>query len=87
MPDSNLQYRLVGHEREFEGRRPRVPVWIEAVLATRLTEDELREPHAHRLVHPQPRAAGHHAIPVSDAEATRLLELCEEHGATVEPDM
>lgn len=42
LPDSNFEYRLAGHEHEFEGRRPRVPVWIESVLDTRLTEDELR---------------------------------------------
>ena len=37
-----FEYRLAGHEDEFEGRRPRVPVWIESVLDARLTDGELR---------------------------------------------
>ncbi len=87
LPDSNLQYRLVGHEREFEGHRPRVPVWIESVLDTRLTEDELREVLTLAGLSILNRVRrGITQFPVSNAEAKRLLELCDERGATVEPD-
>jgi hypothetical protein len=87
LPDSNLEYRLPGHEQEFEGRRPRVPVWIESVLDTRLTEDELRlEPTLARLSILNRVRRGITQFRVTDSEAKRLLELCEERGAALPPD-
>ena len=86
LPDSNLEYRLTGHEHEFEGRRPRVPVWIESVLDTRLNEDELRlEPTlAGRSILNRVRR-GITQFPVTGPEAERLLKLCEERGAAQQP--
>ena len=87
LPDSNLQYRLAGHEHEFEGRRPRVPVWIEAVLEERLTEDELRlQPTLAGLSILNRVRRGITQFPVSEAEANRLLELCKAFGPTGECD-
>jgi EVE domain len=84
LPDSNYEYRLAGHQAEFEGRYPRVPVWIESVLDTRLTEDELRlEPTLAGLSILNRVRRGITQFPVTAAEAARLLELCEERGATL----
>jgi hypothetical protein len=51
-----------------------------------LTEDELRqEPTLASLSILNRVRRGITQFPVSNAEAKRLLELCEERGATVEP--
>ena len=85
LPDSNFEYRLAARKHEFEGRRPRVPVWIESVLDTRLTEDELRlEPTLAGLSILNRVRRGVTQFPVTAAEAERLLELCEERGATLQ---
>ena len=84
LPDSNYEYLVAGHEHEFEGRDPRVPVWIEAVLDARLTEDELRlEPTLAGLSILNRVRRGITQFPVTAVEAERLLELCEQRGVTL----
>jgi hypothetical protein len=87
LPDDNLEYQLPGHEDEFEGRRPRVPVLIESVLNSRLTEDEVRgEPALAGLSILNRVRRGVTQFPVRASEAQRLLVLCEARGAQLERD-
>jgi hypothetical protein len=84
LPDTHPEYRMPEHEHEFEGGRVRVPVWIESVLDSPLTEDELRlEPTLVDLSILNRVRRGITQFRVRGAESDRLLVLCEEHGATV----
>jgi hypothetical protein len=61
-----------------------VPVWIESVLDSPLTEDELRlEPTLVDLPILNRVRRGITQFRVRGPESERLLVLCEEHGATV----
>jgi predicted RNA-binding protein with PUA-like domain len=84
LPDTNDDYRLPGHEDEFQGYKTRVEVGIESVLDTPFTEDELRlEPALANLSILNRVRRGITQFPVRPAESDRLLTLCEKHGATV----